>query len=431
MTGSNHTTTYPPPVTSACDTCGAPFTTVLHKAAVAKSCPACAYYQVLSQGLGYKKVHQFKRPVKPAIPLHAKGNIRGITWQVTGFTVKRTMGTTYDWREYTLFNPIEGFATLAEYNGHWNLVLPINDYPRFAGNKFEEVLAYGDRKFQRYARYKSTVKYAIGEFGYNTFEDKTKVYEEWIAPPFILIREKNEDELYWSLGEYITPKELEGIFPEMIVPEQTGVGATQVQKGAMSLNVWLKPSIAFVALLFIIQLLQSSLASEKKLFGAKYGKSDTDTSGLIVSPAFEVDQKSALQIDLYLDLNNDWFDLDFELVNDLTGERFEGAKSLEFYAGYDDEGSWSEGKKSDYIIISSVPQGRYHLNLYPQWDKAQLSPAQFTINAFQGPSLWANFLLFLLISLVAPVVLYLRIKSFEARRWMESDYSPSLSILES
>lgn len=432
MSGINMSKTYPAPVQTTCKACGQTYTRVLHKAAVAVSCPACATYEVSEKGLGYQKVHQFtKNQVSPAIPLLSKGNIRGITWQVTGFSVKRTLGTTYDWREYTLFNPKEGFATLSEYNGHWNLVLPINDYPRFADNKFPEVLAYNNHSFQRYAKYRGTVRYAIGEFGYNIFEDKGKTVQEWIAPPFILVKESNEDELFWSLGEYITPKELAAIFPEMKEPEQTGVGATQQMKGGMSFNVWLKPTLAFLGLLLLVQTLQVTLAGERKLLGAKYGKSDADTSGLIVSPAFEVSKKTALQVDLYVDLSNTWFDLDFELVNDATGERFEGAKSLEFYSGVDDEGSWTEGKKGDYIIVSSVPPGRYHLNLYPQWESTTMAQPAFTIKVFEEPTLWANFFVMLAISLIVPIIMFVRIKSFEARRWMESDYSPTLSVIES
>jgi hypothetical protein len=120
--------------------------------------------------------------------------------------------------------------------------------------------------------------------------------------------------------------------------------------------------------------------------------------------------------------------LNFELINDVTGERFEGAKSLEFYQGYDSEGSWSEGKRSDYIIISSVPVGTYHLNLYPIWNSSSGLDVPFKIKIFQGVTLWANFTIFLLLGLIIPVVQYFRTQYFEQQRWMGSNYSPKLPV---
>jgi hypothetical protein len=412
-----------------CSNCKKTFNNILHKAALAYTCPHCKSYYVSEKGLGYKFIHKFKGDVIPHIPLYEQGKLMGVNYQVVGFAVRRQVGTTYDWREYTLFNPFSGFATLTEFDGHWIFAKVINDFPRIQTSYFPDLLAHNDKQYQKYNRYTSTVKYAIGEFSYDVFSDKHKMTCEWIAPPYMLIREKNEDEMIWSEAVGLSSREVKKAFGGHVMPEVNGVGALQLMKFSTHFSFMLVSTLIYFALLLIGSNWFGSNATEKKIFERDYTKSNVNSAGVIVTNSFEVTEgKTALQFDVFAPLNNDWFDLNFELINDVTGERFEGAKSLEFYQGYDSEGAWSEGKRGDYIIISSVPVGTYHLNLYPAWNSMSGLDVPFKIKIFQGVTLWANFTIFLLLGLIIPVVQYFRTQYFEQQRWMGSNYSPKLPV---
>lgn len=410
-----------------CSHCSHDIINVLHRAALAIACEKCKRYYRAEKGFGYKSRHRFSQTVHPDIPLHSRGRINGVLYEIVGFAQRKEIGGNYPWREYMLYNPAEGFATLAEYNGHWNYVKAMGDHPRDVDG-YERVVNYRGRKFQIYNRYKSTVNYAAGEFPYDLFRDKENRNTEWIAPPFMLIREKSTDQELWSLAEYQTAAQIKGAFGDHALPEKTGVGATQLMKLGISFRHLFVSSVACIVLLLAGQLYFNFAAANEKVFSGVFNKSMLNKEGVIVSPPFELKGfSSALQYDVYAAVENNWFDVGIELINDETGERFEVAKSLEFYKGYDD-GLWTEGSQSDYIIVSSVPGGRYHLNIYPQWGPSLSEEGKaFELKVFRDVSLWGNFWILSVCASLLPLIQYLRLHAFEASRWSGSGYSPSLS----
>ncbi|TAE87921.1 MAG: DUF4178 domain-containing protein [Bacteroidetes bacterium] len=419
----------PLPNQLTCTHCNSKVTNVLHRTALAYACMHCKSYYVGEKGLGYKFVHSFNEVFTPDLPLNTKGVLFGVTYEIVGFAVRSQLGAGYAWREYTLFNLYEGFATLTEFNGHWIFARPMQNYPNLSPSGFSDILQYEGKSYQKYNKYKSTVKYAAGEFGYDIFSDKKKVFVEWISPPYMLIREKDDDELIWCKGVGINANEVKDAFKISSLPEREGIGALQLMPVSANVSFLLTSTFVFILILLVGQYVIKSPAEEKKIFDHSYSKTNVDSSGVIVTNNFEVTGgKTALQFNVYAPLTNDWFDLNFELINEATGERFEGAKSLEFYSGTDSEGAWSEGTRQDYIIISSVPPGRYHLNLYPTWNSNSSVYVSFGIEIIQGVSLWANFTLFFLLGIIIPVIQVFRMYAFEQKRWLGSDFSPKLTI---
>src|SRR5688572_19673199 len=94
---------------------------------LAMTCKSCnAYFRT---GNWNKDITQFGSAEEPAIPIGSKGKIDGTLYEVLGFAVKKETKYHYSWREYFLFNPYMGYAFLSEYNGHWNIIWPIEDNP--------------------------------------------------------------------------------------------------------------------------------------------------------------------------------------------------------------------------------------------------------------------------------------------------------------
>lgn len=412
-------------ITHTCPHCGVNIPSILKAQALILACSSCHYsIQRLADGK-LVKLNEFKVNVEPDIPLYSTGILHGVTYQVVGFLQKRQIGTTYDWREYLLFNPYHGYAILSEYNGHWNYIISVKDYSRQYLRTAAGSIVYKANIYKLYNRYKGTVKYAIGEFNSDILAERDTQVEEYICPPFMMVKESNGDELRWYLGEYVSSSEIKKIFNLNSVPARTGVGATQLFWFGTQMGTMYMITLVYALLLLVIQLFYDGTAKNEKVFARNYGVADTNAQQAIVTPSFELTGgKSAVQFDVAAPINNDWFDLDIELINHQTGERFEVAKSIEFYSGVDGGEYWSEGKREDYIIVSEVPDGTYHLNLYPHWNSLSSNPVTFDIRVFRDVALWANFVLLLLLGCLPVVLHFFMYKTFEARRWMESDYSP-------
>ncbi len=73
------------------------------------------------------------------------------------------MKEAYQWREYTLYNPAEGFAYLSEYNGHWIFLKEMADAPVVTSNK-TLAYQYDGKTFKKYNQYQFNLVDSLGEF---------------------------------------------------------------------------------------------------------------------------------------------------------------------------------------------------------------------------------------------------------------------------
>jgi hypothetical protein len=124
-------------------------------------------------------------------------------------------------------------------------------------------------------------------------------------------------------------------------------------------------------------------------------------------------------------VRNSWFYVAGELVNDTDGTTFPFEKSVEFYSGTDSDGYWSEGSDSAELSISSVPPGKYYLNIDTEsGDFLQTADQQFTISVGQGYPIYDNYWWTLFALCVMPIYTFAAMSSVESARWSNSDFSP-------
>jgi hypothetical protein len=403
-----------------------------------RSLPLAAHAQTLYVGCGHCNHLLELRPddqhivakrlgkrVAPTIPLGSKGKLRGTVYQVVGFLRKKEAGPDYYWNEYVLFNPMHGYAFLAEYNGHWNYLLPTNEHPYIAYHTYE--FEFEEEYYHLFAKYKAKVMCAVGEFHWNPLDDKVNI-EEFIAPPYSLVYERGSDRLQWFQGEYIEPDEIWSAFQLTVpMPEKIGVGATQPLAASVNVELVKKITAAVVAMLLLIQIFLSTRAREATIFKDVYPLPDSVGAVPIVTPAFTVDGgqtgTSNLEFTLYAPVDNDWLELEATLINDQTGEEYRFEAGVEYYSGYEGGESWSEGSRTKSRFVSAVPEGSYHLNLFPTKSAAGRS-MHFELQVKQDVPMLSNFYLTLLAVLVFPVFQWWRISNFERQRWINSDYEP-------
>jgi hypothetical protein len=135
-------------------------------------------------------------------------------------------------------------------------------------------------------------------------------------------------------------------------------------------------------------------------------------------------------VDIYFkaDVDNSWFYIYGELVNDETNETFSFERTIERYHGYADGEYWSEGSDNAHAFIAQVPAGKYYLNLdfdnggnsAPQ-EKACLLFLKRDVPTFLN-YFWCLFLISAL-----PICVWIKCRKDEVARWSDSDFSPYVS----
>src|SRR4051812_19084440 len=195
-------------------------------------CPGCG--RVLDATDSRLKVLQEannKLKVTPLIPLGTRGKWKGVTYEVVGFQERSITsdGVDYHWYEYLLFNPYAGYRYLTEYSGHWNDVTVCHALPvRSTVSNRKGHYLYAGRSFTQFQTANARTTYILGEFPWQVRIGDPAVAEDFISPPFMLSSEKTEEETTWSLGEYVSGKDIWSAFSlKGSPPDASGVYANQ------------------------------------------------------------------------------------------------------------------------------------------------------------------------------------------------------------
>jgi hypothetical protein len=146
---------------------------------------------------------------------------------------------------------------------------------------------------------------------------------------------------------------------------------------------------------------------------------------MLVSNTIELTNPAAVDILLRAPgLTNHWLEVTASLVNEQTGRGYEVTRSLEYYEGVEDGESWSEGNRSADAVISGLPAGRYHLNLYPSAQPGT-GDTTLTLELEQHSGFASNAILILLLMSILPLYQWARHGAFETSRWENSDFAPT------
>lgn len=413
------------------------------------ACPSCnsfiRFTLTSSSGTVQKHVQPIKE--KPLVALGAEGVLKGHKFKVIAYLEKKEKGTVYAWKEYLLYNFINGYATLTVFNGHWSFIVD---------KKWEPTLenAYSDSftathqgvEYQIFNRYTPITTALIGEFDWDVLADNPKT-NEYIAPPFLLSRESggpgtSSAQYFW--GEYIEPQEIAEAFGINVnsFPAKEGTGANQPSVHSLIFKDLVKYTMLAIFGILLLHFLIKVAKPERELINSDYnivfenGPAQADSIRVMtwggtgtyefkpfLTPSFEQkDGKVPLEIEVESNVDNNWMEATVILVNEQTNETWEVTKGAEYYWGYEDGESWTEGSREASIILSEIPEGKYHLNIYP----ASGDPAQTSmhIRVISNVTLWRNILLTILVLCLYPIYCWYRMRSYEKRRWMNSNYSP-------
>lgn len=362
------------------------------------------------------------------IPVGTRGHLQGQACRVVGFVQQQEATNPATWIEYQLFHPdTNEYAQLAQYDGHWLVIRPA----KRSYNPQRNVVRLSDGNFHLYNRYQSRVLYAQGEFNWDIEREKNVNISEYIRPPLMLVQEQQAKRRDWYQAQHLSATEVAEAFKVSadVLSWRRGVGALEPNpvkdwNHVRTLTLWALAALVLLQLALIVwrpshTVLQQTFTTQSDI------TTPSGNSKILVSTSFEVTAPTALVIDLEANVDNQWMELPVSLVNEATGQDFEFTKILEYYQGTEGGERWSEGNQTDDAVLSAVPAGRYHLNLYPVSENLQTpntQPLSITIGVTEQPVLPSNFFLAAMLLLAFPAVQWWRRISHESGRWAASDF---------
>jgi hypothetical protein len=413
-----------------CPGCGATLTVRSFGNAVTIVCESC--HSILdAKDPNLQILQRFKVATgeyRPLIPLGTHGKIRGADYEVIGFE-RRTIhvdGIPYSWHEYVLFNPYKGFRYLTEYNGHWNDVSILKALPTVQECTSPPTVSYLGETYKHFQTAKAGTAFVLGEFPWQVRVGESVGVTDYVSPPRVLSSEATGNEITWSMGEYMSGKDIWAAFRlSGTAPEPVGVYENQPSPmSADTRNIWVAFA-AFLLLLVVMMIGFDMLARNEQVFSGSYkfdSREHADAS--FVTDEFELKgHTSNVEVDTSTDLNNRWVYLNYALINEETGQAFDFGREVSYYHGYDSDGSWSEGGQNDSVAVPSVPPGRYYLRVEPEGDPSY-GVTYYSVTVKRDVPQYSFYGLALLALLAPAFLLTWRTLSFEHLRWAESDHPP-------
>ncbi len=370
--------------------------------------------------------------IRPLIPLGTRGKLRGMDYEVIGFQRRSTQvdGITYYWHEYVLFNPYKGICYLSEYNGHWNDIsicktLPTVERSFSAGPG--SAANYLGEDYKHFQTADANTDFVLGEFPWQVRVGEKTAVTDYVHPPRVLSSEKLDKEVTWSIGEYMYGREIWDSFKlPADPPEPMGVYENQPSPVATNVTgVWVAFGACVIFLLALMAVFDMRAKKQPVLHETyQYNRVDSKNEASFVTDIFELTgHTSTVEVKTYAPVSNHWIYLNYALINQDSGQAWDFGREVSYYSGYDSDGSWSEGKRNDAVVIPSVPPGHYYLRIEPEVDPA-LPSIPYTVDVTHDVPVFGIYGIALVALLVPVVIISFRAYTFERSRWSESDHPP-------
>jgi hypothetical protein len=409
----------------SCPACGAPVRARLSSTR-ALTCAACASVIDLSAGIGgrIEFVRQAAR-VKPTIAVGSTGRLDGTTWTVVGFQRRRgeVDDESFEWDEYLLHEPQQGFRFLIHDRGHWSFAQVLQRHVATRqGPLSRPVAILDDVEFDHFAAYRASVPYVEGEFYWQVRHGDTTVNAEFVAPPRGLARETSGDEVTWTEARYLRPEDVAAAFGLQQLDPPAGLGMLQPldadrwrsRYGAMALLV--------IGTLIALQVVLFATGSQRRLV-AERPLSLSDPLGAEHLVDIEGRREANLVVETEGSIRNDWYQVEVEIADrNRPGEIREASREIAYYEGTDSDGAWTEGGTRERLVFK-LPPGQYLVRVSGQRnpESRQQVVATYSISRSTRPS-WLPFWIGLGFVLVCNVIGYVGSPDPEARRWSDSLY---------
>jgi hypothetical protein len=385
------------------------------------ACGGCGSVLDLSDdNLRVLSTFQAKARIEPwmSIPLGARGKLLGDTFEAIGFLRRKVNveGVDYEWSEHLLFNPYKGFRWLSNYNGHWTFIRTLLERPEGL-----YVVTYQGRTFKHFQGAMAEVTYVLGEFFWRVRVGEKTFVDDYASPPYLLSRETSENEIVWSLGQYVLPEVVRSAFGlKAPLPAPVGVYSCQPEPYASIAGPIYRLFGGFLAGAVFLQLLMLFLSRNELVYRGDFQYAPSSGEKSFVTDVFEVPGRTSnVVLRTHANVSNSWIYLNLALIDESSGHAYDFGREISYYFGRDSDGSWSEGKTDDEATLPAIPAGRYYLRIEPENGGDSVS---YSIGVYRDVPRWTFFVLAVLALVSVPGYVFWRQRYFEIQRWAESDH---------
>ncbi|RYY97778.1 MAG: DUF4178 domain-containing protein [Chitinophagaceae bacterium] len=361
----------------------------------------------------------------PLIPLGSTGTLQGIDYEVLGYA-RKTEENRYrsQWREYVLWNRVEGYAFLSEFDGHWVYLRERIDGPVLLQSGARSFDVDGE-PFQLFNRYNFSVDHAQGSFPGDYFDTGMIEVSEYISPPELWSVEFDQrGDVTWFHGRHLESREVGAAFGvNDLLPRQNGVGAVQP---LFYIDVYKLVAASFVGLLLllIVHWGIGSTLQDRVLYNETLYFTGSDTVNA-ASPEILLQKGSSnVAFKIYAPVENSWVAVEASLIDKRTGKEYGVEKGVEYYAGYSDGEHWTEGSRTEHAYLTAVPAGTYFLQLRALRESLYNSAPSVSVEARYDVPSTRNVVIPFLLLLIWPIVQYIRVNTNEKKRWSNSPFNP-------
>lgn len=382
-------------------------------------CPNCqSLYTRDSEGQ-FRRRSQYKTTLNDfSLAIGDVGFLKGSEYKVTGILVKK-VHPDYRWTEFILENHENECIYLSVSNGHWILLTEMEEV--FEVKKHPLILEHNNEDYDIFEYSDAQIINAQGFFDFELPQNKFVHLVEYIRPPYLISVERMNGVETAFYGEYIKKKEIKKAFKNVVLPYQFGVN--MVQPSRFDLR---NTAIIFCCIALLIITANWFIykdQTEQNVFSKSIKFAEFDNKE-ITSDAFILNGGSApLTIKVATDVDNSWANLNVALVNEMTNDEIYANKDIEYYHGYSDGESWTEGNNTETFNICGVKAGRYHLLITPMKAPEDINNSEMRVNVVWNEPSSRNVWLIV----IAMIVIYLIIRffkyNFEKERWADSSYS--------
>lgn len=382
------------------------------------ACPNCGAVYKNSNGAGLKLERSFSGyDFTNKLAIGQQGLFFDHTYTITGVLIKEYQG--FEWAEYMLQGvDTDSFGYLSEADGHWIFLEEI-EFKQSVGNH-PKTIEYEDLTLNLYEYYYPKLIAASGYFDFDILQNTQLI--EYINPPFVLSAEKTGKVETVFLGKHIAKTEVKKAFGITNLPTKIGTGLVQPFLFNLRNLALVFCTVALLMLVSNWYLNKDQVEArvlDKRLLLNQFNNKE------FVSPSFELKGSAApMSVSLQSAVDNSWASVQLALINEGTGDEVYANKDIEYYHGYTDGESWSEGSNSEDFNLCGVPAGKYHFVITPTKAIEDTTNQYIDIKAsWSAPSNRNVWFISILMGVIVFALLFIE-REFETKRWSDSRFSP-------
>jgi hypothetical protein len=413
-----------------CPACGAPITLRAFGAIEQVACSYCGTVCKPEDDGSLDILQRAERQRRPsALPLHQRGVIDGIVWEILGITWREVVsdGVRYPWQEFLLFNPYQGYRWLiySMTDGVWSFGGALPGAAEFVPGA-PPTARYAGETYKHFTSGTARTTYVEGEFPWQVLAGDAAETNDYICPPKLISIEVQHTEhgadLNFTQMRPITAAEVWAAFQQTGAPPATHGIHPAALNPHLTKFYWVAAIALFAAWVATLILYSSGRAREVVFDGpVPIGAPLTDEVKF-----GDPDHDSTLEVELRATgMNNSWAYAEVLLVDANTEQAIAVGVEVDYYSGVSDGESWSEGRNPRSTVIGGVPGGEYVLQVNTQIDTAGDQADQLYLKITRDVPLVRYMFLPLIVIIAFPAFNFARRAAFEAKRWANSDHAPT------